>query len=79
MTDEPFGFEVGRPGDGKHPDYEPDENWTLYLPHQCGEWIVVSSADWHEAMQRARSFRDELDRAIAGLYDAAPLAATAGT
>jgi hypothetical protein len=71
-VNEPFGFEVSRPGDGKSPGYEPDENWTLCLPHQCDEWIITSSANWHEAMSAARRFRDELDAAIAVLYDAAP-------
>ena len=69
---EPFGFEVSRPGDGKRPNYEPDENWTLCLPHQCDKWVIASSADWLEAMSEARRFRRELDNAIAALHEAAP-------
>jgi len=70
-ADNLFGFQVARPGGVERPDYEPD-GWMLFLPHQCGEWVIANSPNWHEAIDGARRFRAELDRAIAELDAAAP-------
>lgn len=69
---EPFGIEVGQPGDGKRPGYEPDENYTVYLPHQCDKWLIVSSPDWFEAMSELRRFQDEIWGAYHKLWEAGP-------
>jgi len=66
---QPFGFGVAgpdtRPDRYADPDYNfdrpqdlPHENWGVWLPHQCDEWLVVDEASREAALA-------ELDRFIA--------------
>lgn len=46
-----------------------DTDWSLSLPHRCGEWGIWDGTR-EDVLEAALRFRDELDQAIAALEDA---------
>lgn len=58
------GEPVGEPGeyDLGTPDAL-EEEWALYLPHQCDAWDIASG-DHETTLAEAKTFRADLDRAI---------------
>ena len=49
---------------GTDPRQEPDTEWALALPHQCGDWEIWDGPR-DDVLAAAYRFRTELDAAIA--------------
>lgn len=47
-----------------------DEDYGLFLPHSCDEWVIAAGSDKETVLADARAFRAELDAAIAVLEQA---------
>jgi hypothetical protein len=58
-------------GAGSDPRYGEDaaQQWSLSLPHQCGEWGIWDGTR-EDVLDAARRFRAELDQAITALENA---------
>ena len=66
-----FGLKVRRPGDPLEISAG-DDDWALYLPHRCDEWVFEASPDRALVLAAARRLRGELDAAIAELETPRP-------
>ena len=86
---EAFGFKVEADthawiGDSGPPEYDDfyGEKWTVYLPHQCGDWIIGPDyngrMDSGDAITALKSFIDEAQETLRVLEEEAPETAPSG-
>ena len=71
-ADDTFGFTVKAAGQ-EGCQAAADNDWGLWLPHQCDDWLIAAGPNRAEVLTAARDFRTQLDHAIAAIEAGKPL------